>query len=99
MVIFTGFIGEYYGVQGLRWRDPPILEQPSETRKIGGREYLLFYNGDRLRLVGWKTKRGSYWVSNTLLQTLSAGRDARRRALAHDARADRDCHSCSAACR
>jgi polyisoprenyl-teichoic acid--peptidoglycan teichoic acid transferase len=73
MVIFTGFIGEYYGVQGLRWRDPPILARPSETRKIGGREYLLFYSGDRLRLVGWKTKRGSYWVSNTLLQTLSQG--------------------------
>ena len=73
MVIFTGFIGEYYGVQGLRWRDPPILDKPSETRKIGGREYLLFYNGDRLRLVGWRTRRAAYWVSNTLLQTLSQG--------------------------
>jgi LCP family protein required for cell wall assembly len=73
MVIFTGFIGEYYGVQGMRWRNPPILEKPSETRKIAGREYLLFYNGDRLRLVGWRTKRASYWVSNTLLQNLSQG--------------------------
>jgi LCP family protein required for cell wall assembly len=73
MVIFTGFIGEYYGMQGLRWRDPPILDSPSETRTIRGRKYLLFYNGDRLRLVGWKTKRGSYWVSNTLLQSLSQG--------------------------
>jgi polyisoprenyl-teichoic acid--peptidoglycan teichoic acid transferase len=73
MVIFTGFIGEYYGVQGMRWRDPPILDSPSETRKIGGREYLLFFNGDRLRLVGWKTKRACYWVSNTLLQNLSTG--------------------------
>jgi polyisoprenyl-teichoic acid--peptidoglycan teichoic acid transferase len=73
MVIFTGFIGEYYGVQGLKWRNPPILEKPSETRRIGGREYLLFYNGDRLRLVGWRTKRASYWVSNTLLQSLSQG--------------------------
>ena len=58
MVFFTGFIGEYYGLQGTSWRDPPILESPSETRKIRGREYLLFYNGDRLRLVGWKTKQG-----------------------------------------
>jgi polyisoprenyl-teichoic acid--peptidoglycan teichoic acid transferase len=73
MVIFTGFVGEYYGVQGLRWRDPPILEKPSETRTIAGRKYLLFYNGDRLRLVGWKTKRACYWVSNTLLQSLSQG--------------------------
>jgi polyisoprenyl-teichoic acid--peptidoglycan teichoic acid transferase len=73
MVISTGYIGEYYGVQGLRWRDPPILASPSETRTIRGRQYLLFFNGDRLRLVGWKTRRGSYWVSNTLLQTLSVG--------------------------
>ena len=72
MVVFTGFIGEYYGIMGTSWHDPPILDSPSETRKIDGRELMLFYNGDRLRLVGWKTKRGSYWVSNTLLQTLSA---------------------------
>jgi LCP family protein required for cell wall assembly len=73
MVIFTGFIGEYYGVQGMRWRDPPILDSPSETREIGGRKFLLYYNGDRLRLVAWRTSRAVYWVSNTLLQSLSEG--------------------------
>ena len=72
MVISTGYIGEYYGAMGTSWHDPPILDSPSETRKIGGRDLLLFYNGDRIRLVGWKTKHGSYWVSNTLLQTLSS---------------------------
>jgi LCP family protein required for cell wall assembly len=71
MVISAGFVGEYYGVQGMRWRDPPILDNPSETREIAGRDYMLFYDGDRLRLVGWRTKRGAYWVSNTLLHTLS----------------------------
>jgi hypothetical protein len=71
MVVSTGFTGEYYGVQGTSWKDPPILSSPSEERTVGGRKFLLFYNGDRLRVVGWKTKRGSYWVSNTLLQTLS----------------------------
>jgi hypothetical protein len=40
---------------------------------MGGREYMLFFSGDRLRLVGWRTKRAAYWVSNTLLQTLSVG--------------------------
>ena len=44
-------------------------------RRIGLRSMCIapLYSGDRLRLVGWKTKRGSYWVSNTLLQTLSEG--------------------------
>ena len=72
MVFFTGYIGEYYGLQGTSWRDPPILQHESEKRTIRGREYLLFYNGDRLRMVGWKTDRGSYWLSNTLLQNVSA---------------------------
>jgi LCP family protein required for cell wall assembly len=71
MVVFTGFIGEYYGVQGVAWKDPPILDSPTEQRQLGNRQYLVFYNGDRVRLVGWKTRRASYWVSNTLLQTLS----------------------------
>ena len=61
---------EYWGISGTNWSDPPILENPSETREIDGREYLLFFDGDRLRLVGWKQGQRSYWVNNTLLQTL-----------------------------
>lgn len=61
----------YYGLTGVNWTDPPILNNPSETREIDGREYLLFYDRDRLRLVGWKTAKGSYWVINTLTKALS----------------------------
>lgn len=64
-------IGEYYGFMATRWKDPPILRKPSETREIGDREMLLFYDGDRLRTVAWKTDRGSFWLSNTLIQSLS----------------------------
>ena len=71
MVISTGFVGEYYGVQGTSWREPPILGSPSQTRKVGGRKLMLFFNGNRLRLVSWRTKRAVYWISNTLTQTLS----------------------------
>jgi LCP family protein required for cell wall assembly len=71
MVISTGYIGEYYGVMGTSWPDPPILDSPSETRTVAGRKLMLFYNGSRVRVVGWKTRHGSYWISNTLLQTLS----------------------------
>jgi LCP family protein required for cell wall assembly len=71
MVVNRGRTGEYLGLQGTTWRDPPVLEDPSETRRIGGRTYELHYDGDRLRLVAWRNSRGAYWVSNTLLQNLS----------------------------
>jgi polyisoprenyl-teichoic acid--peptidoglycan teichoic acid transferase len=63
--------GQNYGVQGMSWKSPPILDNPSEKRRIGGRTYELFFDGDRLRLVAWRTPKAVYWVSNTLLQTLT----------------------------
>jgi len=72
MVISTGGIGEYYGLQGTTWRNPPILDDPTETRMVGGRSFELHYDGDRLRLIAWRTKDGVYWISNTLTQSLSA---------------------------
>jgi polyisoprenyl-teichoic acid--peptidoglycan teichoic acid transferase len=71
MVAYEGSIGQYYGVQGTTWKAPPILDDPSETMRMRGRKYELFYDGDRLRLVAWRTQRGVYWVSNTLLRTLT----------------------------
>ena len=68
-----GLLDEYYGVSGTDWVDAPILANPSETRTIDGRDYLLFYDGDRLRLVGCKTDKAAYWVNNTLLQSLDEG--------------------------
>ncbi|HYF25894.1 MAG TPA: LCP family protein [Baekduia sp.] len=71
MVFRTNEVGQYYGVQGTTWKSAPILDQPSERRKMGGRRYELFFDGDRLRLVAWRTEKAVYWVSNTLLQTVS----------------------------
>jgi LCP family protein required for cell wall assembly len=63
--------GQYYGVQGTSWGSPPILDNPTEKMKMRGRDYELFYDGRRLRLVAWKTERGVYWVSNSLSLRLS----------------------------
>jgi polyisoprenyl-teichoic acid--peptidoglycan teichoic acid transferase len=71
IVAFQGTIGQYYGVEGTTWRSPPILDDPSERRRIAGRTYELFYDGGRLRLVAWRTPRAVYWVANTLLRTLT----------------------------
>jgi LCP family protein required for cell wall assembly len=71
IVAFEGSIGQYYGVQGTTWTSPPILDDPSERRRIAGRTYELFYDAGRLRLVAWRTPQAVYWVSNTLLRTLT----------------------------
>ena len=64
-------LGEYYGFMATRWKDPPILKNPSEEREIDGRTYKLFYDGDRLKLIAWQDDEGSFWLSNTLIQSLS----------------------------
>ena len=65
-----GNVGEYYGIQGTTWRDPAILEKPTKTQTIDGRKFLLFFDGNRLRIVAWRTPKAVYWVSNTLLQSI-----------------------------
>jgi hypothetical protein len=72
IVLKRGLVGEYYGVQGTNWKNPPILDGASEKRRIGRRTFELHYDGDRLRLVAWRTRKAVYWVSNTLLQSLSS---------------------------
>ncbi len=66
LVLSTGVAGQYYGVQGTAWKSPPILDSPSDTMRLRGRTYELFYDGSRLRLVAWRTPNGVYWISNTL---------------------------------
>ena len=62
----------YFGLQGIQgWSDPPILDSPSLTKTINGREYDIYVDGDRVSLVAWHRGNSSYWVANDLLNTLS----------------------------
>jgi hypothetical protein len=70
LVLRAPGIGEYYGVQGLTWKAPPILDNPDRTVRHGNRKLRLYYDGQHLRLVAWKTKKAVYWVSNTLTQSI-----------------------------
>jgi polyisoprenyl-teichoic acid--peptidoglycan teichoic acid transferase len=58
--------GEYYGVQGTTWQDPPILNNPTQTRTVNGKQLLLYVNGGKISLVAWRTPQAVYWISNTL---------------------------------
>ncbi|HWF36772.1 MAG TPA: LCP family protein, partial [Solirubrobacteraceae bacterium] len=64
-------LGEYYGVEGTTWRDPPILNSPSQTRTVHRKRLLLYVNGHHIALVGWRTAQAAYWISNTLTDSLS----------------------------
>jgi LCP family protein required for cell wall assembly len=62
----------YFGVQGIRgWSNPPILGNPSEVKTINGREYEIFADSGRIRLISWHRGENSYWISNDLLQSIS----------------------------
>jgi len=63
-------IGDYYGFEGTLWKDPPILDNPTEEKTIGDRTYKLYYDGDRLRMVAWQTDQGSFWLSNSFIETV-----------------------------
>jgi hypothetical protein len=71
IVVSAGLDGQYYGVQGTTWKSPPILDDPSDKMRMRKRDYQLFYDGNRLRLVAWRTPRAVYWVSNSLSETLN----------------------------
>jgi hypothetical protein len=55
----------------MNWKSPPILDDPSDEISMRGRKYQLFYDGNRLRLVAWRTPRAVYWISNSLSETLT----------------------------
>jgi polyisoprenyl-teichoic acid--peptidoglycan teichoic acid transferase len=74
LVIAAGAPGEYYGVQGTTWKNPPFLDTPDRVIMQNGRRLMLFYDGRDLRAVGWRTPRAAYWVSNTIDHGISNAR-------------------------
>jgi polyisoprenyl-teichoic acid--peptidoglycan teichoic acid transferase len=74
IVVAAGAPGEYYGVEGTTWRNPPILSEPDRVRIQNGRKLLLFYDGRHLRMIGWHTRRATYWMTNTLDRSISNAR-------------------------
>jgi len=67
----NSILGQYYGVQGTTWKNPPLLASPSGTRTVAGRKLFLYANGGRLTTVAWHTPHAVYWISNTLTTDIS----------------------------
>ena len=74
--ISTGAPGEYYGVQGMTWKDPPLLANPDLVREHGGRKLMLYYDGRSC--AGW---RGGRRAPSTTCRTRSTTGCRTRRCL------------------
>jgi LCP family protein required for cell wall assembly len=70
-LVFRTAGNEYWGVQETDWEDAPVLADRSFHRSIGGRTYDLYYNGSHLHMIVLRRNGTSYWVVNTLLDSLS----------------------------
>ncbi len=70
-LVINGLLGEYYGVQGVAWSDPPLLASPSATKVVNGRKLFLYAgDGGKLPTVAWHLNGNSYWVSNDLTSSI-----------------------------
>jgi LCP family protein required for cell wall assembly len=67
----TGYIGDYWGIQETRWGTAPALADKNRTVYMGGRPFDLYYSGSDLHMVVLRTGGATYWVVNTLLNSLS----------------------------
>ena len=62
---------EYWGIEETNWNDAPILASPSFTHRLGGRYFDFYYSGPHLHMVVLRENGATYWVVNTILDSLS----------------------------
>jgi LCP family protein required for cell wall assembly len=70
-IVFRNGGNEYWGIEETDWTDAPVLNGPNFSRRIAGRHYDLYYSGPHLHMIVLRARGASYWVVNTLLDTLS----------------------------
>jgi LCP family protein required for cell wall assembly len=70
-LVFRTGANEYWGVEETDWTDAPALSDRSFRHRIKGRDYDLYYSGDHLHMIVLRQGDSSYWVVNTLLDSLS----------------------------
>jgi LCP family protein required for cell wall assembly len=68
---FVTGASEYWGIQMVPWRSAPALKGANDTVTIKGRTYALYYSGSKLDMVVLRVGPTTYWVTNTLLGSLS----------------------------
>jgi LCP family protein required for cell wall assembly len=63
-------LGGYYDLEGTDWLFPPLFAH-AHLRRVNGHGYLLVDDGSHIHVVGWRSGKALYWLTNTLLEELS----------------------------
>ena len=67
----NGGYTEYWGVEQTNWADAPVLSDANFDHTTKGRHFRFFWNGPDLHMIALYENGATYWVVNTLLDTLS----------------------------
>ena len=70
-LVFKTARSEYWGIEETAYDDAPVLADKSFRHSLGGREWDLYYSGSHLHMAVLRSKGATYWVVNTLLDSLS----------------------------
>jgi LCP family protein required for cell wall assembly len=73
MVFRTG-AREYWGIQQTTWTEAPVLADRSVRHVLGlkrKRTFDFYYTGSHLHMIVLRERGATYWVVNTLLDSLS----------------------------
>jgi LCP family protein required for cell wall assembly len=68
---FSTGLNEYWGIQETDWNEAPALADANFVHRIRGREFSLYYSGSHLHMVVLRENGATYWVVNTILDSLS----------------------------
>jgi LCP family protein required for cell wall assembly len=70
-LVFRTGLSEYWGIEQTDWTAAPVLGDRSFRHVIGGRPFDLYYSGPHLHMIVLRENHASYWVVNTLLDSIS----------------------------
>lgn len=62
---------EYWGIEQTDWNEAPALADASFINRFHGREFSFYYSGAHLHMVVLRENGATYWVVNTVLDSLS----------------------------
>jgi LCP family protein required for cell wall assembly len=71
LTFYRGAPGDYWGIEETDWNDAPVLDERNFTHWIHGRRFDLYYSGANLHMIVLREHGATYWVVNTLLDSLS----------------------------